>query len=338
MRQVHTNHSLLAHNTFHIESSAGYFSEPSSIDELKYLMEYAHQRELEQLVIGEGSNMLFRNNFEGLVIHPLMSGIHKTDESDSEILVRVGTAENWDNFVSFCVDHSWYGPENLSLIPGSVGSAPVQNIGAYGVEAKDLIEYVEAYDKQSGELVSFSNQACEFAYRNSIFKHGQINRYIISHVVFRLSKKSELNLEYGNVKEYFEKQAEQNLSTLRDTIIKIREQKLPNPDEYGNAGSFFKNPVIQRSLFEDLLKRNSTIPHYSSGSNHVKIPAAWLIDQCGWKGSREGDVGCWPNQPLVIVNYGQASGDDIYRFSEKIKKSVKEKFGIELEREVKVIG
>ncbi len=338
MRHVHSNHSLLPHNTFHIKSSAGYFSEPSNIEELKILIEYAEERELSQLVIGEGSNLLFRNNFNGLVIHPLMREISKIDESDSEILVRVGAAENWDNFVSFCVNNNWYGSENLSLIPGSVGSAPVQNIGAYGREAKDLIEYVEAFDKQSGKLVSISNQACEFGYRDSIFKHGEINRYIITHVVFRLSKKADLHLEYGNVKEYFEKQSKQNLSTLRNTIIQIREQKLPNPEEYGNAGSFFKNPVINISAFEALNSKNNLIPHYPAGANRVKIPAAWLIDQCGWKGYREGDVGCWPNQALVIVNYGQASGEKIYQFSEKIKISVKEKFQIELEREVTVIG
>ena len=338
MRKVHTSYSLHSHNTFRIESSAAYFSEPADISELKAIVEYSVQRDLKVLIIGEGSNLLFRNDFEGLVIHPLMKGIQKIDESQSELLVQVGAGENWDDFVSFCVENEWYGPENLSLIPGSVGSAPVQNIGAYGREAKDLIEYVEVLDLTTNEITILSNQACEFGYRDSIFKHGTPNRYIVTHVVFKLKRQADLLLNYGNVKEEFEKKEAQNLSSLRDTIIEIRQQKLPDPEEFGNAGSFFKNPVISESQFEKISSEFENIPHYPLSNSAVKIPAAWLIDQCGWKGRKEGEVGSWPYQPLVIVNYGKATGEEIYLFSEKIAASVAEKFNINLEREVRVIA
>lgn len=338
MRKVHTDYHLYSHNTFQIESKAGYFSEPEDIGELQALVVYAEQHDLPVLVIGEGSNLLFRNDFKGLVIHPLMKGIQKIDESQSELLVRVGAGENWDNFVSYCVENTWYGPENLSLIPGSVGSAPVQNIGAYGREVKDLVEHVEVFDLQTGNITSLSSQACEFAYRDSIFKHGTPNKYIVTHVVFKLKKHSDLLLNYGNVKEQFDKKKSQNLSSLRDTIIEIRQQKLPDPEEYGNAGSFFKNPVISEALFGKISTEFENIPNYPATKGEVKIPAAWLIDQCGWKGKKEGDVGSWPTQPLVIVNYGKATGEEIYLFSEKIAASVKAKFNIDLEREVRVIG
>lgn len=338
MRQVHTDYSLQSYNTFQIESTAGYFSEPSNPEELSFLAGYADQRDLEILVIGEGSNLLFRKGFGGLVLHPLMDGINIIDESESELLVRVGAAVNWDNFVATCVENEWFGPENLSHIPGSVGSAPVQNVGAYGREAKDVIEYVEVFDMRSGEITILSNQECQFGYRDSIFKHGNANHFVVMYVVFKLQKKAELLLNYGNVKERFEYKETHKLSTLRETIIEIRNEKLPDPSAIGNAGSFFKNPVIDLSQFNNISNDFSQVPHYPSGNDSVKVPAAWLIDQCGWKGKKEGNVGCWPDQPLVIVNYGQATGEEIYQFSEKIAASVFDKFGISLEREVKVIS
>jgi UDP-N-acetylmuramate dehydrogenase len=338
MRKVHKDYSLHAHNTFQVESNADYFSEPSDTDELKAIVEYAIERDLQVLVIGEGSNLLFRNNFKGLVVHPLLMGIEKIDESESELLVKVGAGENWDSFVSYCVENGWYGPENLSLIPGSVGSVPVQNIGAYGREAKDLIEYVEVFDMHSGEISILSNQACEFGYRDSLFKHGMPNRYIVTYVVFRLKTQADFLLNYGNVKEQFEKKETQNLSSLRDTIIEIRQQKLPDHKEYGNAGSFFKNPVIVEAQFEKINAEYVKAPNYPLANGSVKIPAAWLIDQCGWKGKKEGNVGSWPRQPLVLVNYGKATGEQIYQFSEKIASSVSDNFNITLEREVTLIG
>lgn len=338
MRKVHTKYSLHSHNTFRIESTAGYFSEPEDIKEIKALLEYTTQRRLQILIIGEGSNLLFKTDFEGMVIHPKIMGIQKIDESGSEVLVKVGAGENWDNFVAHCVGNLWYGPENLSLIPGSVGSAPVQNIGAYGKEAKDLIEYVEVFDLHTGEIDMLSNQACEFGYRDSIFKHGPHNNYLVTAVVFRLKLQAELLLDYGNVKEHFNKRETQNLSSLRDTIIEIRKQKLPDPEEFGNAGSFFKNPVITASQFGLISSKYEKVPHYPLANGDIKVPAAWLIDQCGWKGKKDGHVGSWPNQPLVLVNYGHATGEEIFLFSEKIANSVENIFNIQLEREVRVIA
>jgi UDP-N-acetylmuramate dehydrogenase len=337
MRKVYTNHSLISYNTFHVNSNAGFFSEPSDITELKEIVNYAGDRDLETLVIGEGSNLLFRNDFEGLVIHPAIKGIKVLEESESEILLRVGAGENWDHLVFYCVEHHWHGLENLSLIPGSVGSAPVQNIGAYGREVGEFIEYVELLDTKSGEISVMSNTACEFGYRDSIFKHGESNRYIVSHVVFRLLKSSEFSLDYGNVKEEFLKRSRQDLANLRETIIQIRKQKLPDYREYGNAGSFFKNPIVSSDQFRVLQADHEKIPHYPAGETRMKIPAAWLIDKCGWKGHREGDVGCWPKQALVLINYGNATGEQIYRLSEEIADSVSKEFGIRLEREVRVI-
>ncbi|MCA1747835.1 MAG: UDP-N-acetylmuramate dehydrogenase, partial [Bacteroidales bacterium] len=252
--------------------------------------------------------------------------------------VKAGAGVNWDTFVEHCVQQKWYGTENLSLIPGSVGAAPVQNIGAYGVEAKDIVEYVEVLDTIEMKPAVLSNAACEFGYRDSVFKHGAQDRYIVTGVVFRLTKNGALLLEYGNVKELFLKTPEQDLQGLRDTIIAIRQSKLPDPEVSGNAGSFFKNPVIGNEQFLQLEADYSTVPNYPAGQHKIKVPAAWLIEQAGWKGAREGDVGTWPLQPLVIVNYGSATGKEIFEFSEKIRISVAEKFNIGLEREVTVIG
>ncbi|MCF8347040.1 MAG: UDP-N-acetylmuramate dehydrogenase, partial [Bacteroidales bacterium] len=286
---------------------------------------------------GEGSNLLFTAAYDGLVIHPVIAGIGVVDESGSEVLVRAGAGVNWDRFVQYCVSHHLYGTENLSLIPGSVGAAPVQNIGAYGVEARDIIEYVEVFDIQEMKPVILSNAACEFGYRDSIFKHNS-ERYIVTYVVFRLQKEGKMNLEYGNVKEEFLRREEQNLQTLRETIISIREEKLPDPSVTGNAGSFFKNPVIRLEEFKEIQKVYQDVPGYTSSPEKVKVPAAWLIDHSGWKGVREENVGTWPAQPLVIVNYGGAGGEDIFAFSEKIRAAVYNKFRIRLEREVTVVG
>ena len=337
MLKIHTNYSLKNNTTFGVDIACSWFSEPENITELKYIIKYAKERSWKSIVIGEGSNLLFTNHYEGLIIHPLIKGIEIVDESDSEILLRVGAGENWDEFVKFCVQNDWFGAENLSMIPGSVGAAAVQNIGAYGVEAKDIIEYVEVVDKKEMKIAVLSNSACEFAYRDSIFKHVRIGRYIITHTVFKLSKNKNLTLNYGNVKEEFLKSPEQNLISLRNTIISIRESKLPDPELYGNAGSYFKNPVIKEEKYQLLKTTNKSIPSYPASPGKVKIPAAWLIDNAGWKGIREEDVGTWPKQALVIVNYGKATGKEIFAFSESIRKSVEEKFGIDLEREVTVI-
>lgn len=407
MIQIHQNRSLKKNTTFRLDIVSPLFTEPKNISELTFALEYAGDRSLDHLVIGEGSNLLFTGPFDGLIIHPVMQGIEMVDESSSEVLVKVGAGVNWDTFVEYCVQQKWYGTENLSLIPGSVGAAPVQNIGAYGAEVKDIVEYVEVLNTSEMKPEMLSNAACEFGYRDSVFKHGVKDRYIVTGVVFRLAKRGELVLDYGNVQEElmkrkeqsrkglkeltkeskeptkgskeltkehkelmkghkelterrkelterrkeltkepeeFLKGPEQDLQVLRDTIIAIRQSKLPDPEQTGNAGSFFKNPVIARELFFDLEKNYRMVPNYpvgpvgQGGADKIKVPGAWLIEKAGWKGVREGDVGTWPLQPLVIVNYGSATGKEIYDFSEKIRRSIAEKFNIELEREVTVIG
>ncbi|MEX2369564.1 MAG: UDP-N-acetylmuramate dehydrogenase, partial [Bacteroidales bacterium] len=244
MLKIHKNYSLKNNTTFGVDIVSSWFTEPETVEELEYGIRHAQERALEYLIIGEGSNLLFTGPYEGMIIHPLLSGIDLLDESETELMVKVGAGVNWDAFVEHCVRHNWYGTENLSLIPGSVGATPVQNIGAYGVEAKDLIEYVEVFNTQKLNVEILSNTACKFAYRDSIFKHIYGEHYIVINVVFNLKKKKNFVLDYGNVKEEFMKFTEQNLANLRQTIISIRENKLPDPEETGNAGSFFKNPVV----------------------------------------------------------------------------------------------
>ena len=328
---------LFDHNTFHVRALTDYYTEPASVEELTNALSYAAERELEILILGEGSNLLFVNHYPGLIIHPTIKGMECVHESGSEVLVSAGGGENWDRFVAFCVERGWYGPENLSLIPGSVGAAPVQNIGAYGREVGELVDAVEVMDRESGKTLLLSPGECAFGYRDSIFKHAEETRYIVTRVLFKLLKKGSLLLDYGRVRSVFEQQSEQTLASLRQTIIEIRQSKLPEYEENGNAGSFFKNPVISEARFRNLQEDFPEVPGYQVDGKKRKIPAAWLIEQCGWKGFREGDVGTWPHQPLVIVNYGQATGKEIFIFSEKIRSSVFEKFGISLEREVTVI-
>lgn len=337
MLKIHSSYSLRKNTTFGVDIASTYFAQPKNSEQVRYALGKAKEQNWKIQIIGEGSNLLFAGMYEGLVIHPLILGIEIIDESESEILLRCGSGENWDDLVAYCVGKEWFGLENLSLIPGSVGASAVQNIGAYGVEAKDIIEFVEVLDTVSGEKAIINNADCAFGYRDSIFKHGSKQKYIVTHIVFRLRKKGELKLDYGNVEKEFEKQKEHDIHTLRQTIISIRESKLPDPKLFGNAGSFFKNPVISREQFTDLKKDNPDIPGFSSKALHTKVPAAWLIENSGWKGKREGDVGTWPKQPLVIVNYGNASGREIVDFSEKIRLSVKKKFDIVLEHEVTII-
>lgn len=337
MLKIHENYSLKDNTTFGVDIAAAWYTEPCSTEELAFAINHARERNWKYYITGEGSNLLFTGNYSGLIIHPVIKGISVVDESDSEVLVRAGAGENWDQFVAQCVTENRYGTENLSLIPGSVGAAPVQNIGAYGVEAKDIIAFVEVLNTRNMQQEVLSSAACEFGYRDSIFKHGEPGKYVVTGVVFSLKKQADLVLEYGNVKEIFMQRAQQDLENLRETIIDIRMGKLPDPCETGNAGSFFKNPVIRTEPFEKLLARYPQIPHYPAGKDRVKIPAAWLIETAGFKGVREGDVGTWPAQPLVIVNYGHATGRQIFDFAEKIRSNILETFAIDLDREVTII-
>ncbi len=336
MSLLRYSHSLASLNTFGLEVLAACFAAPSTLDELKEAGEASASMQ-KTLCIGEGSNLLFLNDFDGLVLKPLFTGIEILEETEEEVLVKVGAAENWDAWVEEAVSRGWYGLENLSLIPGTVGAAPVQNIGAYGLELKDRFLWLEAWDMHRGSMERLSGEQCNFGYRNSIFKNKEKGRYIITHVTFRLKKKVELQLGYGHLEKVFRESGGTTPAQLRNVIIEIRRSKLPDPEECGNAGSFFKNPIIDFSLFEKLKERYPEIPHYPDKKDRVKIPAAWLIQQSGWKGKQEGKVGTWPHQPLVIVNYGGATGQEIYDFSSRIIFSIKEKFSISLEREVNIV-
>jgi len=338
MLKIHQKYSLRNNHTFNTDIVSDLFTEPASPEELVFALRHTSDKGLNRFLIGEGSNLLFTGPFHGLVIHPVLTGIEFVDESGSEILVKAGAGVNWDDFVASCVKNNRFGAENLSLIPGSVGAAPVQNIGAYGVEVKDIIDYVEVLDTSSMNFSMMPNHACEFGYRDSIFKHGDPDRYIVTAVVFRLKKRFEPVLDYGNIKKVFISKKRQDANALRETIIGIRQSKLPDPMETGNAGSFFKNPVVDQSVFQQIEASWENVPHFPAGKDHIKIPAAWLIEHAGWKGKREGDVGTWPHQPLVIVNYGGASGQEIFGFSEKIRQSINETFGIYLEREVTIVS
>jgi UDP-N-acetylmuramate dehydrogenase len=337
MIQIHQNHPLKELNTFSLETRASRYTKPADVKALSKLLEDSDLRQMPLLVLGEGSNILFRNNFDGLVIQAGMKGMDLVEENRDEVVIKVGAAENWDNWVGNAIEQGWYGLENLSLIPGSVGSSPIQNIGAYGVELKDHFEWLEAWDLKMNQHIKLDRKACGFGYRDSIFKREALGRYIITHVAFRLNRKPELQLNYGNVKDEFHKAKGTSPLDLRKVITAIRNSKLPDPSQYGNAGSFFKNPLVDRTIYNCIRVEYPNVPFFPDDGNQMKIPAGWLIEKAGWKGKRIGNVGTWPSQALVIVNYGGATGQEIFDFSEKILEDVERLFGISLEREVKVI-
>lgn len=330
---------LKAHNSFCINVHASLFAAPRSMKHLGLLMEQYDYKDNPSMVIGEGTNLLFTRNYDGLILKPAIKGIRLLAEESDHVLVEVGAGENWDQWVKYALHKGWYGIENLSLIPGSVGASPVQNIGAYGVEMKDRFAWLEAWDRKEGKTVRLEPEKCHFGYRTSIFKSEYPDRYIITHVVFTLLKIPDLQLDYGPVRKAFQSAGGSTPEDLREVIISIRSSKLPDPATFGNAGSFFKNPVIPVRTFEPLQRENPEIPSYTTHDESlIKVPAAWLIEKSGWKGKRQGNVGSWPGQPLVIVNYGGASGQEIFDFSEEIRQDVHRKFGILLEREVNIIG
>ena len=331
-------YSLQKHNTFHIDAKADKFIEYTTVGDLKRILASAEIQKTPVLHIGGGSNLLFVADFKGIILHSLIKGIEITNETDDFIYIRVGAGEIWDEFVATCVEKGWGGVENLSLIPGEVGASAVQNIGAYGAEAKDCIGKVEVVELSSGEERSLTNAECCFSYRQSIFKSEYKNKYIVTYVTFKLSRCPNYNLEYGNIKTELEKYPEINLSTIRQAVISIRRAKLPDPEVEGNAGSFFMNPVVTAEKFESLYKEYPEIPHYDAGTGLIKLPAAWLIDQCGWKGRTVGHAGVHDKQALVLVNRGGATGSEIVELSEMIRTSVKNKFGVEIHPEVNFIG
>ncbi|EGF58877.1 UDP-N-acetylmuramate dehydrogenase [Bacteroides fluxus] len=323
-------------NTFGVDVSAASFFEYGSEDELcegivagSITMPYLH--------IGSGSNLLFIKDYEGTVLHSCIKGIDVTAEDEDRVWVRVGAGMVWDDFVAYCVEHNWYGTENLSLIPGEVGASAVQNIGAYGVEVKDLVTSVETVNIL-GEKRVFRVQECEYAYRKSIFKRPEMKSVFVTYVNFCLSKKESYMLDYGTIRQELAKYPAVDLKTLRHVIIGIRESKLPDPKILGNAGSFFMNPIVPRVQFEALHRQYPSMPHYDVDEERVKIPAGWMIDRCGWKGKALGAAAVHDKQALVLVNLGGASGADIVLLSDAVRASVYEKFGIEIYPEVNFIG
>jgi UDP-N-acetylmuramate dehydrogenase len=338
--QILQNISLKPYNTFAIESSAAYFSNFKTVDEAKELLAYNKQQTVnskqQTLILGGGSNILFTKNFNGLVLKNEISGIEKIKEDDEHVYVKAGAGVNWHSLVLHCIENNWAGIENLSLIPGNVGASPMQNIGAYGVEIKDVFYQLEALHMEEGSLFEFNLNDCAFGYRESVFKRKFKNQFIIASVTYKLNKKANFNTSYGAIEQELEKIGIKELSirAISNAVINIRSSKLPNPAEIGNAGSFFKNPEVEKSLFEKLKKEFPNIVGYALENGNVKLAAGWLIEQCGWKGYRKGDAGCHSKQALVLVNYGNANGEEIFSLSTEIIKSVKEKFAVELEREV----
>ena len=331
------NISLRSYNTFGIDVTARYFASFASEEELASLYNTKQViQSNDRLILGGGSNILFTCNVDGCVLHNEIPGIELLEENENSVLLRVGAGVNWHSFVQYCVDHNWSGVENLSLIPGCVGASPMQNIGAYGVEVKEVIEVVEAWDIEARKVVYFSNADCEFGYRDSVFKHALKGKFVILNVVFRLSKTPHFKIEYGAIIQELEKMGTTSLSikAVSEAVIRIRTSKLPNPSVIGNAGSFFKNPSVSASQYHKLKNAFSDIVSYTNADGTYKLAAGWLIEQCGWKGYRKGDAGCHERQALVLVNYGKASGKEIIQLSESIATSVKSHFGIELEREV----
>ncbi len=333
-----SNISLRSYNTFGIEVFANSMVKVDSNEQLKDILLDTRSQSIEKLILGGGSNILFTQDFKGMVIHNCIQGIVCTYENESAINLHVGSGETWHNFVLFCVNHGYAGVENLSLIPGTVGAAPLQNIGAYGVEVKNVIESVETIDSVTGEFRLFNNDECEFGYRESIFKHQLKGKYVITAVNFRLNKIPVFHTEYGDIRRVLEenKITELSIKAISDAVIQIRKSKLPDPAEIGNAGSFFKNPEISISEFEEVKRQYPNIPGYPT-MRGVKVAAGWLIEQAGWKGFRSGSIGVHPKQALVLVNYGGGTGKEIKDLSREIQKSVQEKFGITLLPEVNFI-
>lgn len=327
--------SLKNYNSFKTEASAKIFCQPKSVEELRRcLTEHPYEQ---KLIIGGGCNLFFTKDFDGLVIHPELKGLREIsdeDEEDEDIFIEVNASEDWDEFVAYCVERGFAGLENLSLIPGTVGAAPIQNIGAYGAEVKDVIHEVVAINMVTGEAVSFSNTECEFGYRDSIFK--RTNKYLIISVVFHLKRTFVYTPKYFDLNKELEDIEEPTIQDVRNAVIRVRQRKLPDEKVLPNAGSFFKNPYISQEQVEKIKTDYPELPAFLQKDGSVKTSAAFLIDKAGYKGIRIGNIGTYPNQPLIIVNYGSSDGNDILRFMREIQSAVKDTFNIELEPEVRI--
>ena len=321
--RIEKNFSLKDYNTFHLPALTRWFMEYDNEEELGRILRDEYFQELRSLHIGAGSNLLFVADFNGIIVHSRIRGICVARETDTEVILRIGAAEPWDDVVRYAVSRGWGGIENLSHIPGEAGAAAVQNIGAYGVELKDVVDSVETFNQLTFEPHTYTVDACQYAYRHSIFKDEQLDPHIVTHLNLRLQKRPVLRLDY--------------VSDVREAVGTIRRSKLPDPDRLGNAGSFFMNPLVDRAQFDALLALHPDIPSYPAPDGRVKIPAGWLIERCGFKGLREGEVGVYEHQALIIVNHGHATGDEIALFAERIRRTVSDRFGILLTPEVRYV-
>jgi UDP-N-acetylmuramate dehydrogenase len=335
------NASLKALNTFGIDVKAKMMASFSSNDELDELLkEKKIANDPNKLILGGGSNILFTKDFDGIVLRNTIKGIEIVKEDSHHIWIRTGAGENWHEFVLYCIENNFAGVENLSLIPGFTGASPMQNIGAYGVEIKEVFHSLEAFHLKDKTTITFSNNDCGFGYRDSVFKHKFKNQFTITHVTYRLRREPKYNTSYGAIELELEKMGvtELSIKAISDAVINIRQSKLPDPKVISNAGSFFKNPTIEKNSYLSLKEQFPELPGYENQEHtSVKIPAGWLIDQCGWKGYKNGDAGVHEKQALVLVNYGGATGTEIFNLSTQVKESVMEKFGIDLEREVNIV-
>lgn len=329
------NQSLQGLNTFGVAANSRYFTELHTQDDLADYAAWTQANAVPSLVLGGGSNLLFKNDFAGIVAKVGFAGKTLLDSDDHANFVQAAGGENWHEFVRWTIDQGYAGLENLSLIPGTVGAAPIQNIGAYGVELVDVFESLQAFDLQTGEVREFSKEACQFAYRDSFFKSQAYGRYIILSVTFRLPKKPTWKLNYAGVKDQL--LGEPTARAISDCIMAIRQSKLPDPAVIGNAGSFFKNPIIDKAIWGLLKADHEALPGWEQPNDQMKTSAAWLIDQAGWKGYRAGDAGIYENHALVLVNHAKASGADLWGVAQQVIASVHDKFGIALEPEPRVL-
>ncbi|HKK40125.1 MAG TPA: UDP-N-acetylmuramate dehydrogenase [Cryomorphaceae bacterium] len=337
--EILENASLKAFNTFGIDAKAAKLVRFSSASDLKEIFQNKELNALPRLILGGGSNLLLTSDFEGLVLKNEVPGIELVNEDDQYFYVKSGAGENWHEFVVYCIKQGWAGLENLSLIPGNVGASPMQNIGAYGVEVKDRFQELEAFNLKTLETEIFDAEACQFGYRESVFKRQLKNKYIILSVTFRLFKKPQLNTSYGAIQGELNSLGihEPTMADVSRAVINIRSSKLPDPKVIGNAGSFFKNPIVSEELYRKLVEENPSMPFYPAPEGQYKLAAGWLIEKSGWKGFLRESHGVHAKQALVLVNHGGATGKQIYDLSTEILEDVKKKFGVELEREVNIV-
>lgn len=331
------NFSLLNHNTFGIDACCHRFVEYSSVEEAQKVVSLLTQEDLPLLILGGGSNLLLTGDYQGTVLHSAIKGIEILGDEEDDVLVRCGSGEVFDDVVAFCVEHQLYGAENLSIIPGEVGASAVQNIGAYGAEAKDIIDTIEAVEIATGKVRVINNDECSYSYRQSRFKHEWKDKFLITHVTYRLNRKFIPRLDYGNIRTQLDERgiATPTAQQLRDVIIEIRNAKLPDPKIWGNAGSFFMNPIVDENKKKELEDCFPDLRYFKVDGGY-KIPAGWMIEKCGWKGKTLGAAGVYDKQALVLVNRGGATGEDVVRLMKKIQEDVKQKFGIDIYPEVNI--